>query len=87
MMAMHGFSGWRLGLCTRRVLSGGSRMGLWDPAMMAEGRAGGRFGEGEGEGRRLMLCCRLASSRCRLDMRGFATSRACRPHVLRGHVG
>ena len=28
MMAMQGFSGWRLGLWTRSVFSGGSRIGL-----------------------------------------------------------
>lgn len=33
MMAMHGFSGARLGLCTRNVLRGGRRMGLWRPVM------------------------------------------------------
>ena len=40
MMAMQGFSTLCLGLCTRRVLSGGSRMGLW-VAFMA-GRAAAR---------------------------------------------
>lgn len=37
MMVMQGFSGARLGLCTRRVLSGGSRMGLCLPVMVGDG--------------------------------------------------
>ena len=40
MMAMQGFSTLRVGLCTRRVLSGGSRMGLWVTLMV--GRAAAR---------------------------------------------
>lgn len=33
MMAMQGFSGWRLGLCTRSVFSGGRRMAFALPDM------------------------------------------------------
>lgn len=44
MMAMQGFSTARLGLCTRSVLRGGSRMALCRPVMLGEllFRAGGR---------------------------------------------
>ena len=38
MMARQGFSTSRLGLWTRRRFSGGSRMGLCVPVMMAMGR-------------------------------------------------
>lgn len=36
MMAMQGFSTARLGLCTRSVLRGGSRMALCRPVMLGE---------------------------------------------------
>lgn len=39
IIAMQGFSGCRLGLCTRRVLRGGRRMGLWPPDMVSVVRA------------------------------------------------
>lgn len=46
MMAMQGFSTARLGLCTRSVLRGGSRMALCRPVMLGEllFRAGGDDG-------------------------------------------
>lgn len=64
MMAMHGFSGWRLGLCTRRVLRGGRRMALALPDMLGEivclcGGTGLRQWGGECETRDVAVvgCC------------------------------
>ena len=44
MSAMQGFSGCRLGLCTRSVLSGGRRMGRAVPAGMVGERRSGALG-------------------------------------------
>lgn len=37
MMAIQGFSGWRLGLCTRSVFSGGRRMAFALPDIVTLG--------------------------------------------------
>lgn len=48
MMAMQGFSGWRLGAWTRSVLSGGSRIGLCPPDIAGREREGCGCGRREG---------------------------------------
>lgn len=49
MMAIQGFSGWRLGLCTRSVFSGGRRMAFALPDIVTLGPEYffGLFGKGK----------------------------------------
>lgn len=55
MMAMQGFSGTRFGLCTRRAFSGGRRIGLCAPDIVADYVCGARIGISGQRTRKLVM--------------------------------
>ncbi len=77
MMAMQGFSGWRLGAWTRSVLSGGSRIGLCPPDIAGREREGCGCGRREGRAPSDDVWFRLSSGCDRLCCSFFGGPRRC----------